>query len=148
MLGIAVGLVLLALWTLLALPAVARWFFGSVGSDRSYRLVFSIAAFLSGAVLAEAAGIDGIVGAFFAGLGLNRVIPERSALMEQGALPARSVFIPIFLVSVGVLLEPQVLIQPRTLFVALVFTVAVLGGSRWRPSSQAADLDLPGPRWG
>ena len=127
-LEIAVGLAVLALWTLLVLPRLARWFFARVGGDRSYRFVFGIAAFLSGAVLAEAATIDGIVGAFFAGLGLNRAIPERSPLMEQIQFFGSAWFIPIFLVSVGVLLDPRVLIDPRTLLVALVFSLAVLGG--------------------
>jgi Kef-type K+ transport system membrane component KefB len=125
---IAIGLVVLGLWTLLVLPLIARWFFASVGTERSYRYAFALAAFLSGAVLAEAASIDGIVGAFFAGLGLNRVIPERSALMDRIQFMGSALFIPIFLVSVGVLLEPKVLIQPKTLMVALVFTIAVLGG--------------------
>lgn len=125
---ILLGLVLLGLFTLVALPRIARWFFARVGTDRSYRFVFSLAAFLCGAVLAEAASIDGIVGAFFAGLGLNRAIPERSPLMEHVQFFGASLFIPIFLVSVGVLLEPRVMIDPKTLVVALVFTIAVLGG--------------------
>ena len=54
--GIAVGLAMLATWSLLGLPRVARWFFARVGTDRAYRFVFGIAAFLVGGVLAEAAG--------------------------------------------------------------------------------------------
>jgi Kef-type K+ transport system membrane component KefB len=127
-LEIVVGLAVLALWTLVWLPRLTRWFFARVGGDRSYRFVFGIAAFLSGAVLAEAATIDGIVGAFFAGLGLNRAIPERSPLMERIQFFGSAWFIPIFLVSVGVLLDPRVLIDPRTLLVAFVFSLAVLGG--------------------
>jgi Kef-type K+ transport system membrane component KefB len=127
-LEIVVGLGALALWTLAWLPRLTRWFFARVGGDRSYRFVFGIAAFLSGAVLAEAATIDGIVGAFFAGLGLNRAIPERSPLMERIQFFGSAWFIPIFLVSVGVLLDPRVLVDPRTLLVALVFSLAVLGG--------------------
>ena len=122
------GLVILVIYALFVLPKVAHWFFARVGGDRSLRLVFGIAAFLSGAVLAEMASIDGIVGAFLAGLGLNRVIPERSPLMEQVQFVGSALFIPIFLVSVGVLLEPKVLIDPKTLLIAAVFTVAVLGG--------------------
>ena len=125
---IAVGLALLATWSLLGLPRVARWFFARVGTDRAYRFVFGIAAFLVGGVLAEAAGIDGIVGAFFAGLGLNRAVPEESPLMDRLQFMGSTLFIPIFLVSVGVLLEPKVMVDPKTLLVALVFTVAVLGG--------------------
>ncbi len=125
---IAIGLALLAIWTLVALPQIARWFFAQVGSERSYRVVFGMAAFLSGAVLAEATSIDAIIGAFFAGLGLTRVIPERSPLMDRVQFFGSALFIPTFLVSVGVLLEPRVLVVPRTLFVAGVFTLAVLGG--------------------
>ena len=126
--SIAVGLTLLAIWSLLGLPRSARWFFARVGTDRAYRFVFGIAAFLVGGVLAEVAGIDGIVGAFFAGLGLDRAIPEQSPLMDRVQFFGSTLFIPIFLVSVGVLLEPKVMVDPKTLLVALVFTVAVLGG--------------------
>jgi Kef-type K+ transport system membrane component KefB len=125
---IVVGLAVLALCILFVLPRLARWFFARVGGERAYRFVFGMAALLSGAVLAEAATIDGIVGAFFAGLGLNRAIPERSALMDRIQFFGSAWFIPIFLVSVGVLLDPKVLIDPRTLLVALVFSIAVLGG--------------------
>jgi Kef-type K+ transport system membrane component KefB len=126
--GIAIGLGVLVVWSILGLPRVARWFFARVGTDRSYRFVFGVAAFLVGGVLAEAAGIDAIVGAFFAGLGLNRAVPEESPLMDRLQFTGSTLFIPIFLVSVGVLLEPRVMIDPKTLGIALVFTVAVLGG--------------------
>ncbi len=125
---IVIGLVGLGIWTLVVLPRIGRWFFARVGTDRSFRLVFGMAALLSGAVLAEAASIDGIVGAFFAGLGMNRVIPERSPLMERVQFLGSALFIPIFLVSVGVLLQPKVMVDPKTLLIALIFTVAVLGG--------------------
>src|SRR5262249_8133116 len=125
---IVVGLGALALWTLFVLPRLGHWFFARVGGERAYRFVFGMAALLSGAVLAEAATIDGIVGAFFSGLGLNRAIPERSPLMDRIQFFGSGWFIPIFLVSVGVLLDPKVLIDPRTLLVALVFSIAVLGG--------------------
>jgi Kef-type K+ transport system membrane component KefB len=128
LIGIVVGLAVLATWSLLGLPRLARWFFGRVGTDRSYRFVFGIASFLVGGVIAEAAGIDAIVGAFFAGLGLNRAVPEESPLMDRLQFMGSTLFIPIFLVSVGVLLEPKVMVDPKTLFIALVFTIAVLGG--------------------
>jgi Kef-type K+ transport system membrane component KefB len=126
--GIFVGLVVLATWSLFGLPRVARWFFARVGADHSYRFVFGVAAFLVGGVMAEAAGIDGIVGAFFAGLGLNRAVPEESPLMDRLQFMGSTLFIPIFLVSVGVLLDPKVMVDPKTLGIALVFTLAVLGG--------------------
>jgi Kef-type K+ transport system membrane component KefB len=126
--SIAIGFGVLLIWTLLVLPKVARWFFAKVGGERSYRLVFGMTAFLSGAVLAEASSIDGIIGSFFAGLGMTRVIPERSELMDRVQFFGLALFIPTFLVSVGVLLEPRALLVPKTLFLAAVFTVVVLGG--------------------
>ena len=99
-----------------------------VGTDASYRFVFGMVAFLAGALLAQAASIDGIVGAFVAGLGLSRAVPEGSPLMDRVQFFGAGLFIPIFLVSVGVLLEPRVLADPKTLLVALVFTITVLGG--------------------
>ncbi len=125
---IVVGLAVLLVWSLWALPRIARWFFARVGTEASYRFVFGMVAFLVGAVLAQAASIDGIVGAFFAGLGLNRAIPEGSPLMERVQFFGSGLFIPIFLVSVGVLLDPRVLVDPKTLLIALIFTIAVLGG--------------------
>ena len=99
-------------------------------------------------MLAEAAGIDAIVGAFFAGLGLNRAVPEESPLMERLQFMGSTLFIPIFLVSVGVLLEPKV--HDRSEDAAgsrLVFTVAVLGGKALAAVVAGRDLPLhAGPR--
>ncbi len=125
---VVIGLAVLVGWSLFGLPRVSRWFFARVGSDTAQRFVFALGAFFLGAILAEAAGIDGIVGAFFAGLGLGRAIPVQSPLMERVQFVGAALFIPIFLVSVGILLDPGVLVQPKTLLFALVFTLAVLGG--------------------
>ena len=123
-----IGLAGLVVWSIFGLPRVARWFFVRFGSNTAQRFVFALCAFFLGAILAEAAGIDGIVGAFFAGLGLGRAIPIQSSLMERVQFVGATLFVPIFLVSVGILLDPHVLVQPKTLLYALVFTVAVLGG--------------------
>ena len=92
---VMIGLALLVVWSLMALPRIARWFFARSGADVTQRVLFSLVALCVGAVLAESAGIDGIVGAFFAGLGLGSTIPEKSPLMDRvrflGRVPARSV---------------------------------------------------------
>jgi Kef-type K+ transport system membrane component KefB len=125
---VGLGLAALLLWGLLALPRLARWFFAEVGGERTSRLAFAMVALLSGALVAEAGSIDAIVGAFFAGMGLARVVPEKSPLMEQVQFLGAALFIPTFLVSVGVLLDPRVMVVPRTMMVALFFIGAVLGG--------------------
>ena len=58
------------------------------------------------AVLADVFGIEGIVGAFFAGLALNQLVPNDGPSMERIEFFGSAVFIPIFLVSVGLLLDP------------------------------------------
>lgn len=58
-----------------------------------------------GAVLAELAGIEGIIGAFLAGLALNRLIPRTSPLMNRIDFVGNAIFIPFFLLGVGMLID-------------------------------------------
>ena len=125
---LVLGLGLLALWCFVVLPRIGRWFFRSMGQERTLRFVFVLATFLSGAVVAEMMGIDGIVGAFFAGLGLNRLVPNAGALMDRIGFFGSALFIPLFLVSVGFIIDPAVMVQSHTLGYAGVFLVACLGG--------------------
>jgi Sodium/hydrogen exchanger family/Universal stress protein family len=68
------------------------------------------------------------VGAFFAGLALNRLVPNEGPLMERIDFFGSAVFVPIFLVSVGMLLDPKVMIEGQTLKLAALFIVASIGG--------------------
>jgi Kef-type K+ transport system membrane component KefB len=111
-----------------ALPRAARWCFRRLGSERTVRYLVAIAGFLAAAVLAEVFGIEGIVGAFFAGLALNRLVPNEGRLMDRIDFFGAAVFIPVFLVSVGLILDPRVIVEPRTLGLAALFIVACLGG--------------------
>jgi hypothetical protein len=79
-------------------------------------------------VLAEMVGIEHIVGAFFAGLALNRLVPNEGPLMHRVEFFGSTVFIPVFLVSVGLIMDPQVMIEPETLALAGLFCLACLGG--------------------
>jgi Kef-type K+ transport system membrane component KefB len=125
---LVVGLGALGVWCFLVLPRVGRWFFRSMGQERTLRFVFVMATFLSGAVLAEMMGIDGIVGAFFAGLGLNRLVPNAGALMDRIGFFGSALFIPLFLVSVGFIIDPAVMVEAQTLGYAAAFLLACLSG--------------------
>ena len=92
------------------------------------RYVVAITAFLSAATVAELFGIEGIVGAFFAGLGMNRLVPNEGQLMDRIEFFGGAVFIPVFLVSVGLILNPGVMVKGETLGLAGLFIVACLGG--------------------
>jgi Kef-type K+ transport system membrane component KefB len=125
---LVLGLLAVIGWSLVALPRISRWFFARVGSDPAQRFVFALAAMSFGALLAEAAGVPGILGAFLAGLGLSRTIPAGSLLMERVVFPGTALIVPVFLVWVGTRIDPTVLASPRALGYVAVFTAVVLGG--------------------
>lgn len=125
---IVVGMGALAAYSLYALPLLAGWAFRWFGTERSVRYVVAITAFLSAATVAELFGIEGIVGAFFAGLGMNRLVPNEGQLMDRIEFFGGAVFIPVFLVSVGLILNPGVMVKGETLGLAGLFVLACLGG--------------------
>jgi Kef-type K+ transport system membrane component KefB len=85
----------------------------------------------SAGFLVELGGIEPIIGAFAAGLALNRLIPHSSALMNRIEFLGNALFIPIFLISVGMLVDISVVLNgPRTLIVALALTLVALVG-KW-----------------
>lgn len=125
---VAVGLVVLVVVALLVLPKVALAALKLWGGDRAARYLVSIISFLAMAMLAEVFGIEGIVGAFFAGLALNRLVPNDGPSMDRIEFFGSAIFIPIFLVSVGLLLDPSVMFTKSTLGIAALLCVACLGG--------------------
>ena len=125
---VGVGLAALIAFSLFVLPLLAASAFRWLGAERSVRYVVAITAFLSAATVAELFGIEGIVGAFFAGLALNRLVPNEGELMDRISFFGGAVFIPVFLVSVGLILNPSVMVEAETLKLAGLFIVACLGG--------------------
>ncbi len=127
-LDLAIGLAVLLAGTLLVLPRLAAWAFKVLGMDRKIRYAVAVASFLAAATLADMFGIEGIVGAFFAGLALNRLVPNEGVLMDRIEFFGGALFIPVFLVSVGLIIDPAVMVEGRTLGLAGLFILACLGG--------------------
>jgi Kef-type K+ transport system membrane component KefB/nucleotide-binding universal stress UspA family protein len=119
-------LVLLAV-TLWVLPRVAAWFFAGPGQDRSLRFLFIMIGLFASAALAELAGLEAIIGAFLAGLALNRLVPNSSVLMDRVEFLGATLLIPLFLLSVGMLIDPALLADPATLGIAGGFVAVALG---------------------
>ncbi|KQS32928.1 cation:proton antiporter [Dyadobacter sp. Leaf189] len=117
-----------SLTVLLVFPIIGRWFFKKV-DDKISQYIFVLVMIYLAAVLAELAGIEAIIGAFFAGLALNRLIPHTSALMNRVEFVGNAIFIPFFLISVGMLIDFTVFFKSlETLGVAAVMLVASIGG--------------------
>jgi len=91
------------------LPRLGRWLFRHERIGPTAEFVFVIAALFGGAFLAELAGVEAIVGAFLVGLALNRLIPEQSLMVNRIHFVGDAIFIPFFLLSVGMLVDVRVL---------------------------------------
>jgi Na+:H+ antiporter len=125
---ITLGLVVLTAFCFLALPRIVRWLMPSLGQPATVRYIIAFAALLAAVLVSETFGIDGIVGAFFAGLALNPLIPKRGPLFEHIEFYGSALFIPLFLVSVGLIIEPAVMFEAATIGTAAVFALACIGG--------------------
>ncbi len=143
-LQVGVGLIVLVVFSLVILPRLVRLAFRYLGTDRVVRYLLAVASFLAAATVAGVLGIEGLVGAFFAGLGLNRLVPNEGPLMERIDFFGSAVFVPIFLVSVGMLLEPSVMIQGGTLKLAGLFILASMGGKALAATFSKRVLGLTG----
>lgn len=120
---LSVSIVLFAAIVMLLFPIIGRWFFKR-NQDSVSQYIFVLMMVFLGAVLAEAAGIEGIIGAFLAGLALNRLIPGTSPLMNRIEFVGNAVFIPFFLIGVGMLVDYKAFFQDvDTIKVAFVMTV-------------------------
>ena len=113
---------------LIGLPRLGRLFFRNVRNQTNTEFVFLIALLFLTAWLAEVAGLAAIVGAFLAGLSLNRLVPENGTLMSRVQFVGNALFIPFFLLSVGMLVDVKVLLSIDVWLIALAFTLLVLVG--------------------
>lgn len=101
---LSISIVLAAAIIIFVFPLIARWFFKHV-EDGVSQYIFVLAMVFLGGFLAELAGIEAIIGAFLAGLSLNKFIPHNSALMNRIGFVGNAIFIPFFLVGVGMLVN-------------------------------------------
>lgn len=114
---------------LYAYPRITRWFFKGHG-DHVTQYVFILAMVFLSALAAKFIGLESVLGAFFAGLVLNRYIPPSSPLMSRIEFVGNALFIPYFLISVGMMINVRVIGNTETLWVtAIMLAVALL--SKW-----------------
>lgn len=111
-------------------PRIGRWFFRKY-EDGVAQFIFVLAMVFLGAGLMEFVGMEGILGAFLAGLVLNRLIPHVSPLMNHLEFVGNALFIPYFLIGVGMIIDVNILFGGgEAMKVALVMTVVAMV-SKW-----------------
>lgn len=111
-------------------PRVTRWFFRR-WNDNILQFIYALAMMFLAAQLASVAGIEDVFGAFFAGLVLNRYIPAKSPLMGRIEFVGNAIFIPYFLIGVGMMINIGVIAKGwGTIYVAGVMS-AIAMSSKW-----------------
>ena len=109
----------------LLIPRLARWFLRRY-SDAVMQFIFVMSMLFMSAALSEAVGLEGIFGAFVAGLILNRFIPHVSPLMNRIEFIGNALFIPYFLIGVGMLINLRLLFAGGGI-VGVVIMIVVFG---------------------
>lgn len=128
---LGVSLAIFSAIMFLLVPRIARWFFQKLEGEKHSHYIFVLAVVFFAAFLAEVAGVEPIIGAFVSGLALNRLIPHSSALMNRIEFIGNALFIPFFLISVGMLVDMKIILKgPTALIVAGTLSVVALTG-KW-----------------
>lgn len=133
--AIALLMLRLALWVAALLylyPRITRYFFKKF-SDKVTQYVFVMVLVFLAACSAQLIGLEPVLGAFFAGLLLNRYIPVASPLMSSIEFVGNALFIPYFLISVGMMINVRVFGDSATVGMASIM-LAVALASKWLPA--------------
>lgn len=113
----------------LLIPRISSWFFRHLENEKNSHFIFVLAMVFLSAFLSEISGLEPIIGAFAAGIALNKLIPRTSSLMNRVEFVGNSLFIPFFLISVGMLINPRVIFQgPAAMIIAGTLTLVALVG--------------------
>ncbi len=114
--------------TLWGIPQLGRWFFRRFGHDEGAEFTFVLVALFVVSYLAGRIEIEPIVGAFLAGVAITPLIPQSSPLMNRIQFTGNTLFVPFFLISVGMLVDPKILLKdPRSLLISAVMIGAEVG---------------------
>ena len=126
-LGIGAGMATLILVSWFGIPRLSRWFFDNVTETGGSQFLFVLVTLSAFAYFSHHAKMEPIIGAFLAGVAFNRLIPEQSVLMNRLVFTGNTLFIPFFLISVGMLVDPGALISSaRSWVVSVVMIVLVI----------------------
>ena len=110
---------------IMVIPRVTRWFLRRY-SDAVMQFIFILAIVFLSAALSDAVGLEGIFGAFMSGLILNRFVPKVSPLMNRIEFTGNALFIPYFLIGVGMLINVRLLFEGSKIL-WIVFCIVFFG---------------------
>jgi Kef-type K+ transport system membrane component KefB len=118
---------ILIVFSVILLPRIGRWLLARLQGENGFQFIAVLLMVFFTGFLAKILGIEPIIGAFFAGLALNKLVPQKSPLMNRIVFIGNNVFIPFFLLSVGMLIDLKALLAgPEVLIVAFIIIVAAI----------------------
>ncbi|MFP7732377.1 cation:proton antiporter [Priestia aryabhattai] len=119
---------LFAVVVLLLTPYLTKWFFKRSNNEGTTEFNFVLAILFVAGAISLFVGLEPIIGAFLAGLALNRYIYDHGPLMNRIRFTGNALFIPFFLLSVGMLMDLSVLISnPKALLTIVLITIVAIG---------------------
>lgn len=112
-------------------PRIAKWFFRNIKRDRPVHFLFILFMVSISSVLAKLVDVEPIIGAFVAGLALNKSIPKNSLLMHHIDFVGNILFIPVFLIGIGMIINTKILFSGAYLwYVSVILIISALAG-KW-----------------
>jgi Kef-type K+ transport system membrane component KefB len=127
---LTVGLSIYSVILFVLYPIVGRWFFKRF-NDNIVQYIFVLAMVFLSSFLAKMAGVEYIIGAFIAGVTLNRLVPRRSPLMNRIDFVGNAIFIPFFLISVGMIVNFKVIFDGYLTIVTAIIMCIVATLSKY-----------------
>ena len=119
-----------ALFIIFVYPHLIRWFFKTY-SDNVMQFIFVLALVFLSSFIAEFIGLLSIIGAFFAGIILNRYIPSVSPLMNRLEFVGNALFIPYFLIGVGMMIDLGIIVEHPELLLVAVIMCFIAVSTKW-----------------
>ncbi|MFB6160494.1 MAG: cation:proton antiporter [Haloferacaceae archaeon] len=120
------GIVLFFAGVWAVVPRIGRWYFRYVREESYFEFLFVLVVLFVSAFLGEVAGVEPIIGSFLAGLALNRLIPSTGTLMNRIEFVGNALFVPFFLLWVGMLVDPSVFVSGWRVWTIAAAIVGVL----------------------
>jgi len=113
------------------IPSLNKWFFSNFDYEKNYQFSYTLTILFICAAIVYFIGIEPIVGAFIAGLLLNSFIPRKSLLMDRIQFIGYSIFIPIFLVNVGMFIDLKAFLHSKNVFLLIIVLIFIAFLSKW-----------------
>ncbi len=106
---------------------IAKWFFRKIESEGGSQFIFVLCIVFLAAFLSQVAGLEPIIGAFLAGIAMNRLIPHQSILKNRIDFVGNNIFIPFFLINVGMLINLDALFNGmHAIYIAAILVATAL----------------------